>query len=118
MRISDWSSDVCSSDLSFQSLELFDDISVEENIRAGSDLRASRRSWVTDLFWPGHHDLTSTAVAAVREFSLEECLDQTPEELPSGRRDRKSGVEGKRVSGRVVHGGGRNIKKKKTNTPY
>src|SRR3546814_6579936 len=71
---------------SFQSLELFDDISVEENIRAGSDLRASRRSWVTDLFWPGHHDLTSTAVAAVREFSLEECLDQTPEELPYGRR--------------------------------
>src|SRR3546814_1819070 len=94
MRISDWSSDVCSSDLSFQSLELFDDISVEENIRAGSELRASRRSWVTDLFWPGHHDLTSTAVAAVREFSLEECLDQTPEELPYGRRplvgDRKS----------------------------
>ena len=27
---------------SFQSLELFEDVSVEENIRAGSDLRASR----------------------------------------------------------------------------
>lgn len=71
---------------SFQSLELFEDITVEENIRAGSDLRASRRSWVTDLFWPGHHDLTPTAVAAVREFDLEPCLDQTPEELPYGRR--------------------------------
>ena len=71
---------------SFQSLELFEDVSVEENIRAGSDLRASRLSWVTDLFWPGHHDLPSTAVAAVHEFELEPHLDQTPEELPYGRR--------------------------------
>ncbi|GIU88549.1 MAG: ABC transporter [Acidimicrobiia bacterium] len=54
---------------SFQSLELFDDVSVEENIRAGSDLRASRRSWITDLVWPGRHDLTPTAVAAVRRSS-------------------------------------------------
>ena len=67
---------------SFQSLELFEDVSVEENIRAGSDLRASRLSWVTDLFWPGRHDLPSTAVAAVREFELEPHLDETPEELP------------------------------------
>ncbi|HET6948908.1 MAG TPA: ATP-binding cassette domain-containing protein [Acidimicrobiales bacterium] len=71
---------------SFQSLELFDDISVEENIRAGSDLRASRLSWVSDLFWPGRHDLPPTAVAAVREFELERHLDETPEELPYGRR--------------------------------
>ena len=71
---------------SFQSLELFEDISVEENIRAGSDLRASRLSWVTDLFWPGRHDLPPTAVAAVREFELEPHLDETPEELPYGRR--------------------------------
>jgi ABC-type branched-subunit amino acid transport system ATPase component len=71
---------------SFQSLELFEDISVEENIRAGSDLRASRLSWITDLFWPGHHELPSTAVAAVREFELEQHLDKTPEELPYGRR--------------------------------
>jgi sulfate-transporting ATPase len=71
---------------SFQSLELFEDVSVEENIRAGSDLRASRLSWVTDLFWPGRHDLPSTAVAAIREFQLETHLDQTPEELPYGRR--------------------------------
>jgi len=71
---------------SFQSLELFDDVSVEENIRAGSDLRASRLSWLTDLFWPGRHDLPPTAVAAVREFKLEPHLDATPEELPYGRR--------------------------------
>jgi sulfate-transporting ATPase len=71
---------------SFQSLELFEDISVEENIRAGSDLRATRLSWVTDLFWPGRHELPSTAVAAVRAFELEPHLDETPEELPYGRR--------------------------------
>jgi ABC-type branched-subunit amino acid transport system ATPase component/ABC-type branched-subunit amino acid transport system permease subunit len=71
---------------SFQSLELFDDVSVEENIRAGSDLRASRWSWVSDLFWPGRHELSSTAVAAVREFDLEPDLDKSPEELPYGRR--------------------------------
>ena len=71
---------------SFQSLELFEDVSVEENIRAGSDQRASRLSWVTDLFWPGRHELPSTAVAAVREFELEPHLDKTPDELPYGRR--------------------------------
>ena len=71
---------------SFQSLELFEDISVEENIRAGSDQLASRRSWLTDLVWPGHHDLPSTAVAAVHAFELEPHLDVTPEELPYGRR--------------------------------
>jgi sulfate-transporting ATPase len=71
---------------SFQSLELFEDVSVEENIRAGSDQLASRLSWLTDLIWPGRHDLPPTAVAAIRAFELEPLLDQTPEELPYGRR--------------------------------
>ena len=71
---------------SFQSLELFEALSVEENLRAGSDLRASRLSWLTDLFWPGRHDLPPTAVAAVHAFELEPHLDRTPEELPYGRR--------------------------------
>jgi sulfate-transporting ATPase len=71
---------------SFQSLELFDDVSVEENIRAGSDQRATWWSWLTDLFWPGRHDLSATAVAAVHEFDLEPYLDALPEELPYGRR--------------------------------
>ncbi|MFL6206658.1 MAG: ABC transporter permease subunit [Acidimicrobiales bacterium] len=71
---------------SFQSLELFEDISVEENIRAGSDVGASRLSWVTYLIGPGRHDLPATAGAAVREFELEAHLDDTPDELPYGRR--------------------------------
>ncbi len=71
---------------SFQSLELFEDISVEENLQAGSDQRSSSLSWITDLFWPGRHDLPSTAVGAVHAFGLEADLDKRPEELPYGRR--------------------------------
>ena len=41
---------------------------------------------MTDLFWPGRHDLPPTAVAAVRGFDLEPHLDDTPDELPYGRR--------------------------------
>ena len=70
---------------SFQSLELFEDVSVEDNIRAGADASA-KRSWFTDLFWPGRHPLTSTAVAAIREFELEPMLANLPGELPYGRR--------------------------------
>ena len=71
---------------SFQSLELFEDLSVEDNIRAGTDRGASRWSWVTDLVWPGRHELPSTAVAAVHEFNLEPHLLDLPDELPYGRR--------------------------------
>jgi sulfate-transporting ATPase len=71
---------------SFQSLELFEDISVEDNIKAGSDAGDSKMSWVTDLFWPGSHPLTGTAVAAIREFQLEDSLSNLPGVLPYGRR--------------------------------
>ena len=46
---------------SFQSLELFEDISVEDNIRAGADT-GDAKSWITDLVWPGKHALPSTAI--------------------------------------------------------
>ena len=71
---------------SFQSLELFEDVSVEENIRAGTDQDASRLSWFGDLFWPGKHPLPPTAVAAVQAFDLEPHLHETPENLPYGTR--------------------------------
>jgi ABC-type branched-subunit amino acid transport system ATPase component/ABC-type branched-subunit amino acid transport system permease subunit len=71
---------------SFQSLELFEDISIEDNIQAGSDAADSKLSWVTDLFWPGTHPLSSTAVAAIREFELEDSLPLLPGTLPYGRR--------------------------------
>jgi sulfate-transporting ATPase len=70
---------------SFQSLELFEDISVEDNIRAGAD-QGSRISWVTDLVWPGTHALPPTAISAIHEFDLEPRLQDLPDALPYGRR--------------------------------
>ena len=41
---------------------------------------------MTDLFWPGRHELAATAVAAIRSSTSRPHLDATPEELPYGRR--------------------------------
>jgi len=70
---------------SFQSLELFEDISVGENLHAGS----ASRPWLAglrDLVWSRREPLPPTAVQAVREFSLEDDLDHLPGELSYGRR--------------------------------
>lgn len=71
---------------SFQSLELFDDLDVEGNIRAGAEQGASKASWVGDLVWPGCHALGPTAVAAVRGFDLTDELESLPEQLSYGKR--------------------------------
>jgi sulfate-transporting ATPase len=71
---------------SFQSLELFDDLDVEGNIRAGAEQGVSKASWVSDLLWPGRHALSPTAVAAIRGFDLAGDLDAQPEELSYGKR--------------------------------
>mgnify|MGYP006315536533 FL=1 len=71
---------------SFQSLELFDDLDVEGNIRAGAEQGVSKASWVGDLLWPGRHALSPTAVAAIRGFDLAGDLDALPEELSYGKR--------------------------------
>jgi ABC-type branched-subunit amino acid transport system ATPase component len=71
---------------SFQSLELFEDLSVEDNVRAGADTGASPLSWLTDLFWPGTHPLSSTAAAAIQNFELRDDLDALPEQLAYGKR--------------------------------
>jgi sulfate-transporting ATPase len=70
---------------SFQSLELFEDVSVEDNIRVGADT-GSLASWFTDLLWPGKHALASAAVSAIHEFDLEPHLQDLPDALPYGRR--------------------------------
>src|SRR3546814_17063573 len=101
MRISDWSSDVCSSDL-FRALGLerrqaqftFD---LFEN-PLGRD-RLSIASATFDALPIGVHDAGSRS-------DIEVCI------RPS-LRDRKSVVEGKSVSVRVDFGGSRIIKKKK-----
>jgi sulfate-transporting ATPase len=70
---------------SFQSLELFEDLTIEANIRAGAG-GGSKLSWITDLFWPRSEPLTPQAVAAVNEFALADDLVKLPPELPYGRR--------------------------------
>jgi ABC-type branched-subunit amino acid transport system ATPase component/branched-subunit amino acid ABC-type transport system permease component len=71
---------------SFQSLELFEDLSVEDNIRAGAEQTASKASWLSDLVWPGRHALSPTAVAAIQGFGLADDLAAMPEALSYGRR--------------------------------
>jgi sulfate-transporting ATPase len=70
---------------SFQSLELFEDMTVRDNLRTASD-RRDPLAYLSDLVWPGNPPLSGTAVAAVREFGLEADLDRRPSELPYGRR--------------------------------
>ena len=70
---------------SFQSVELFEDMTVLDNIRVASDSRA-RRVYLADIFWPRKEPLTSAAAAAINEFGLADDLGKYPSELPFGRR--------------------------------
>ena len=70
---------------SFQSLELFEDLTVRENIQAACDSRATA-IYFADLVHPGRQVLSAAAVAAVREFDLAGDLDRYPSELANGRR--------------------------------
>lgn len=58
---------------SFQSLELFDDLSVLENLQAACD-RRDHAAYVTDLVAPGHDELTDLAAEVVVDFGLAESL--------------------------------------------
>jgi ABC-type branched-subunit amino acid transport system ATPase component/ABC-type branched-subunit amino acid transport system permease subunit len=70
---------------SFQALELFEDISVRDNLKSASDSR-ERAALVTNLVRPGKAPLPPAAVAAIEEFGLLDDLDKLPTELPYGRR--------------------------------
>jgi sulfate-transporting ATPase len=70
---------------SFQSLELFEDISVLENLRVASDPRDGR-SYLLDLLHPIDPPLPGEVVSAIREFALEDDLDRLVEDLPYGKR--------------------------------
>jgi sulfate-transporting ATPase len=70
---------------SFQSLELFEDSTVLENLRAASDPR-DIGSYLRDLVWPVDAPLPDTVLSAIREFDLEDDLDRLVEDLPYGRR--------------------------------
>lgn len=70
---------------SFQSLELFDDLTVRENLLAASD-EGSATSSARDLLWPRRAVLSDTVVAAIGELELVDVLDLRPDELSYGRR--------------------------------
>jgi sulfate-transporting ATPase len=70
---------------SFQSLELFNDLSVAENMAVACD-RGHWTKFLTDIVRPGRVKLSSTAIAALREFELEADANAKPDSLPFGRR--------------------------------
>src|SRR3546814_19816322 len=113
MRISDWSSDVCSSDLL---AELFIKNTPEKN---HADPRLSPAQAIVDAAMKTAADRGESArmVATIRESTRQLVADR----IKAGGslageigRDRTSDVEGKRVSVRVDLGGRRTIKKKNT----
>ncbi|WP_408898488.1 ABC transporter permease subunit [Nocardioides sp. R1-1] len=70
---------------SFQSLELFDDLTVRENLLAAAD-RRDRLAYLTDLVHPGRSRMPATVAAAVEELGLEPMLDLRAEDLSYGQR--------------------------------
>jgi sulfate-transporting ATPase len=70
---------------SFQSLELFEESTVHENLRVASDPHGIG-GYFMDIVHPTHRELAGTAVAAVAEFELEGELDQRVSEISYGRR--------------------------------
>ncbi|KAA1394216.1 branched-chain amino acid ABC transporter permease/ATP-binding protein [Aeromicrobium ginsengisoli] len=82
---------------SFQSLELFDDLTVEENLLVASD-KHDARAYVTDLVRPGRPVMSDTVVAAVTELRLAGLLGRHPVELSYG--DRRLVAIARAVAGR------------------
>src|SRR3546814_16278986 len=91
MRISDWSSDVCSSDLQY-------------GRTARAEENRTTQSRMTSTMTANLQNLTHTTMAATPQSEL-------PEPLGTGL-DRKSVVSGKSESVRVDLGGRRTLKKK------
>ena len=70
---------------SFQSLELFEDLSVLDNLRAASDPRDGL-SYLRDLVYPVAAPLPGPVLAAIEEFGLAGDLDEVVENLSYGKR--------------------------------
>jgi len=69
----------------FQGVELFDDLSVRDNLRAA----ANRRTWwqsLGDLVAPRWHDDESAIDGALELLGLTDVADELPPELPQGQR--------------------------------
>jgi sulfate-transporting ATPase len=70
---------------SFQSLELFTDLTIAENLAVAVET-SSWHSYVTDFFWPGRIELSPAASEALRQFDLGELVNTTPKEISFGKR--------------------------------
>jgi sulfate-transporting ATPase len=70
---------------SFQSLELFEDASVLDNLRAASDPR-DWISYLRDLVHPVAPQIPDKVAVAIREFQLEDDLSRHVQDLPYGQR--------------------------------
>jgi len=70
---------------SFQSLELFEDLSVRDNLRVAADDGGITHLF-QDLLRPRHQELSSAVSAVVKEFDLSGVLDRLPAELSYAQR--------------------------------
>ncbi|WP_103383266.1 branched-chain amino acid ABC transporter permease/ATP-binding protein [Pseudonocardia dioxanivorans] len=70
---------------SFQSLELFDGLTVRENLAVAAE-RPGPLRLVTDLVAPGHVRLNAASMEAVAQFELGDVLDELPDSLSLGQR--------------------------------
>ena len=68
---------------SWQSVELFEELTVRDNLRVAEDTRA-RWSFVRDLLLRDHRPLSPFAESVVDDLGLREVLDQRPDALPHG----------------------------------
>jgi sulfate-transporting ATPase len=69
----------------FQSLELFDDLTVRENLAVGSDDGGALR-YLSDIVRPARPRLRPIVAEALRDSGMEDTLDVLPSSLPFGRR--------------------------------
>jgi sulfate-transporting ATPase len=70
---------------SFQSLELFDDLTVLENIQAACDPR-DLHAYLTNLVRPGHDRLSARARAAISDFGMDAQLGTQARHLNNAQR--------------------------------
>jgi ABC-type branched-subunit amino acid transport system ATPase component/ABC-type branched-subunit amino acid transport system permease subunit len=70
---------------SFQSLELFDDLSIVENLAVASEKPSGWR-YLLDLVWPGKLLLTPLAQQALEDFELEGLMFRKPTDVSFGQR--------------------------------
>lgn len=70
---------------SFQSLELFESLTVRDNLLIAAD-NGLARHYFRDIVWPRRPQLDPLALAVIVEFGLTDVLDQRVDELPYGQR--------------------------------